>query len=166
MMLMNVGKELIAGTVGSLLIVGLSGYYARSYQERMNRVPAAIPTLQTTPSDSTTPDATMILTKEEIAKHNIPSDCWIIINGSVYTVSAYLTAHPGGAGIIIPYCGTDATAAYDTKGGKGSHSSGAAGDLASLKLGALNQTVNASVAITTPIQGTPRGIQRKREDDD
>jgi cytochrome b involved in lipid metabolism len=54
---------------------------------------------------------------EEIALHNTKADCWLIINSKVYDVSGYLklSAHPGENGTITPYCGKEATQAFDTK---------------------------------------------------
>jgi cytochrome b involved in lipid metabolism len=37
-------------------------------------------------------------------------------------VTSYAQKHPGGVDTIYPYCGKDATEAFITKGGKGSHS--------------------------------------------
>ncbi|KAJ1674841.1 hypothetical protein EV182_002454, partial [Spiromyces aspiralis] len=34
-------------------------------------------------------------TLEEIAKHNKPDDCWVVIHKFVYDVTAYLKFHPG-----------------------------------------------------------------------
>jgi cytochrome b involved in lipid metabolism len=73
------------------------------------------PTLtQTPPSHAkpTTASTTIILTPEEVAKHNKPHDCWIIIDGRVYNVTAYIPHHPAGAKPILKYCGRDATRAF------------------------------------------------------
>ncbi|GAM29320.1 hypothetical protein SAMD00019534_124960, partial [Acytostelium subglobosum LB1] len=37
----------------------------------------------------------MVLTKEEVAKHNSRNDCWIIVHGKVYDVSHFHSLHPG-----------------------------------------------------------------------
>jgi len=72
---------------------------------------------------NTTTTNTSGITSAQFAKHNTASDCWIKINGNAYNMTNYLKAHPGGASAITPYCGKgDATAAFDTKGGQGSHS--------------------------------------------
>lgn len=42
------------------------------------------------------------LTVQEIAKHNLTSDCWLIINNKVYNISGYLGLHPGGVSVISP----------------------------------------------------------------
>ena len=83
------------------------------------------------------------LTLDEIAKHNQPQDCWIIINNQIYGVSDFLTLHPGGAGEITPYCGQDATQAYQTKGGRGNtHSQTANQALGFINLGSVNGQTN------------------------
>lgn len=82
------------------------------------------------------------LTIEEVAKHNTASDCWLLIEGKIYSVASYIAAHPGGAGTIIPTCGTDATKAYNTKNGNDPHSGNAHALLANYYIGDLNQIAN------------------------
>ena len=41
--------------------------------------------------------AEIVKTLAEIAAHNSPSDCWVVIHGQVYDVTEFLTRHPGGA---------------------------------------------------------------------
>ncbi|KAJ6575256.1 FMN-dependent dehydrogenase-domain-containing protein [Mycena capillaripes] len=50
---------------------------------------------------------------EQVAAHNSPTDCWVIIKNSVYDVTDFLQEHPGGAKIILKYAGRDATSAYE-----------------------------------------------------
>ena len=121
-----------------------------------------------TTNTSTTNSPSIILTTATIAKHSTASDCWIIVSSNVYAVSGYLAKHPGGAGQITPYCGKDATAAFATQGGTGSHSSNASADLAALRLGTLGSNtttktitqVNANVGTLTP-----QNNEREDEDD-
>jgi cytochrome b involved in lipid metabolism len=84
--------------------------------------------------------ADTILNLTEIARHNTPADCWLLISNKVYNVTSYLGSHPGGAGTIIPYCGADATLAFATKDIGRPHSSGAAALLTNYYIGDLNQT--------------------------
>jgi cytochrome b involved in lipid metabolism len=82
------------------------------------------------------------LTMDELAKHNNASSCWLLINGKIYDVTSFITAHPGGDTSILNTCGTDATQAYDTKGSRGRpHSSTANDMLQQYYLGDLGQTV-------------------------
>ena len=48
----------------------------------------------------------------EIAKHNTDTDCWIVVDGTVYDITDFAPEHPGGPGIIYKYAGRDATKAY------------------------------------------------------
>jgi len=111
---------------------------------------------------------TVTLSLSEIAKHSTPSDCWIIISGKVYDVTGHLQAHPAGAGSITPYCGQDATAAYDTKGGRGSpHSSFADSTLGPILLGSVGDTVSGQVVQDAQNQTIPNlgGGEEEWEDD-
>lgn len=75
----------------------------------------------TSGSESQTP--TQTYTTAQVAEHSTENDCWIIISNEVYDVTKFIPQHPGGAERIIPYCGKDATTAFATQGGEGSHSS-------------------------------------------
>jgi cytochrome b involved in lipid metabolism len=50
----------------------------------------------------------------EVAKHNKAADCWTIISGQVYDITAYVESgqHPGGPN-VADSCGIDATALFD-----------------------------------------------------
>ena len=55
------------------------------------------------------------ITLAELAKHAAPGNCWMAIRGSVYDLSAYLPTHPSPPDIVLPWCGKEATEAYNTK---------------------------------------------------
>lgn len=55
----------------------------------------------------------MPLDAAEVAKHNTPSSCWIVISGKVYDVTQYLEHHPGGAAILAKQGGRVRTARLD-----------------------------------------------------
>ncbi len=78
------------------------------------------------------PPKSVLLDISEISKHNTQQDCWIIVNSRVYDVTEYLEYHPGGPETIIPYCGKDATYAFQVDK---PHSSKAASLLNSLYVG-------------------------------
>lgn len=110
------------------------------------------------------------LTMTEVAKHNQANDCWQVINNEVYNFTAYLDRHPAGASAMIPYCGQDGTAAYNTKGGRGQdHSAQARSLLGSYVIGPLGQTVAVSQLAPTPAQTNNNpafsGNNREQEDD-
>jgi cytochrome b involved in lipid metabolism len=50
-----------------------------------------------------------VLRPEQVARHHKKSDGWIIIEGLVYDVTAFLAKHPGGPLILRAYLGRDAT---------------------------------------------------------
>lgn len=52
---------------------------------------------------------------EEIAAHDRPEDCWLVIRGNVYDVTPYIPSHPAPRRTITDYCGTDSTQAFETK---------------------------------------------------
>jgi acyl-lipid (8-3)-desaturase len=37
----------------------------------------------------------------DIANHNTPEDCWLIIDNGVYDVSSFVSLHPGGDIITV-----------------------------------------------------------------
>jgi len=86
-------------------------------------------------------------TLAQVATHNSSTDCWIILNKTeVYNVTAFLSIHPAGAGPITPYCGKDATAAFNAVG----HSSGAVSEEATYLVGNLvASTISVAISPTT-----------------
>ncbi|KLU89273.1 hypothetical protein MAPG_08247 [Magnaporthiopsis poae ATCC 64411] len=49
----------------------------------------------------------------EVAKHNSPESCWVVLYGDVYDVTDFVPSHPGGSKIILQLAGRDATEDYD-----------------------------------------------------
>eukprot|EP01013_Petalomonas_cantuscygni_P011458 TRINITY_DN2490_c0_g1_i1.p1 TRINITY_DN2490_c0_g1~~TRINITY_DN2490_c0_g1_i1.p1 ORF type:complete len:593 (+),score=102.37 TRINITY_DN2490_c0_g1_i1:70-1848(+) len=49
----------------------------------------------------------------EVQRHNTPDDCWVVIKGSVYDLTKFHGAHPGGSGPILRAAGTDATEDFE-----------------------------------------------------
>lgn len=50
---------------------------------------------------------------EEVSKHNTPNDCWLIIWGKVYDVSAWVPHHPGG-NMIFVRAGKDSSQLFES----------------------------------------------------
>jgi cytochrome b involved in lipid metabolism len=65
-------------------------------------------TTGTTPGLGTT----VALTAEEVLRHSTATDCWSVIKGEVYDLTAYVKDHPGGAALIKAICGLDGSAAF------------------------------------------------------
>lgn len=106
------------------------------------QTPASTPSTSITPTPSPTlsPEtpapapAGPILTLEEVATHNMPSDCWVAIDGAVYDLTGFVSRHPGGSSRIENICGTDASATFAGQhGGEGRPAT----ELEALKLGPL-----------------------------
>ncbi len=75
-------------------------------------------------------------TMAQVKAHGTPADCWAVINGNVYNLTAWENEHPGGALPIIGICGTDGTAAFD---GQHSEQTRPKDELKSLQIGVLVQ---------------------------
>ncbi|KKY24908.1 putative mitochondrial cytochrome b2 [Phaeomoniella chlamydospora] len=54
-----------------------------------------------------------LLDAAEVAQHNTPESCWVILYGKVYNVTSFLPNHPGGSKIILSLAGKDGTEDYD-----------------------------------------------------
>merc|ERR1712159_489537 len=52
-------------------------------------------------------------TKEEVAKHNNKSSCWVILDDRVLDVTDFLKDHPGGELAILTFAGKDATEEFN-----------------------------------------------------
>ncbi|RME53069.1 hypothetical protein D6783_02995 [Candidatus Woesearchaeota archaeon] len=74
----------------------------------------------------------------DVASHATKEDCWMVIHGNVYDVTAYVSSHPGGPA-ILQGCGKDATDLFETRpmGSGTPHSQGARNTLQSFLIGKL-----------------------------
>jgi len=97
--------------------------------EQTSVVPVDTKTAVTSPSVRAN-----IFTVADIAKHNIRTDCWSTINGSVYDLTSFVDRHPGGAKKIMMICGVDGSGLFDTQH---NGSSVAQASLGLLKIGVL-----------------------------
>jgi len=59
--------------------------------------------------------AEKLYSKAELAKNATAENCWMAIRGGVHNLSAYLPEHPSRPELILPWCGKEATEAYNTK---------------------------------------------------
>jgi cytochrome b involved in lipid metabolism len=95
------------------------------------------------------------LTAAEVLKHSTGTDCWSVIKGEVYDLTAYVKDHPGGANLIKAICGKDGSSSF------ASQHAGAAKPkniLAAFALGPL-------VAGSTLPEATVRGEDEEGDDD-
>ena len=56
-------------------------------------------------------------TLEEIARHIVEEDCYTVIDGKVYNISAFFGKHPGGDQNLLKVCGIDATSIFEQQHG-------------------------------------------------
>jgi cytochrome b involved in lipid metabolism len=101
---------------------------------------------ETTPVEAQESEKTSTtnITTQEVAGHSSESDCWTIIDGSVYDITKYIPRHPGGDEILRA-CGTDGTSLFQQRktssgesvGSGQAHSSNASDLLSDFKKGEL-----------------------------
>lgn len=58
----------------------------------------------------------VLLSPEEVSKHNSQKSCWVIYRGGVYDVTSFLHTHPGGEEILLKNAGCDISEAFDEIG--------------------------------------------------
>jgi len=168
---MNVKNELIIGIIGSVLVVFLTIFFVGQYKNQQDQFKKNPQNKIASQASDLSQNIDTTLTVGEVSKHGSEGDCWLIINNAVYDATQYLNLHPGGKNRITSYCGQNATSAYSTLGGKGSHSAIADGELEKLKIGQLNETVNVTetnIRIQNDIKliNSSGRNEREIEDDD
>ncbi|KAL2736937.1 cytochrome b5-like isoform X5 [Vespula squamosa] len=52
------------------------------------------------------------ISMDEVAWHDTPNNCWIIIHDYVYDCTELLKTHPGGQDVLLEYAGRDATLSF------------------------------------------------------
>ena len=77
------------------------------------------------------------LSLAEVARHSSAEDCWMVITGTVYNFTAYLPEHPSKPSFILPWCGREASEAYQTKTRGRAHSPQANQALAAFAIGLI-----------------------------
>jgi len=54
-----------------------------------------------------------VISMEEVALHNKPTDCWVVLCGKVYDLTDFHSSHPGGSKLITDVAGMDATLLFE-----------------------------------------------------
>ncbi len=112
------GKAAITVAVGEKEIQGevVRGAYVAP---TVTATPTPTPTVTATPtptvSATPTPTPTPVVTGYTMAQvraNNTAKSCWTAIDGYVYNLTNWISAHPGGSGAILFLCGTDGTNAF------------------------------------------------------
>lgn len=74
---------------------------------------SAKPTATPSTTPSVTPSPTQAgYTMADVKKANTRAKCWSAIDGNVYDLTAWISAHPGGASAITFLCGIDGSNAF------------------------------------------------------
>lgn len=97
------------------------GEVVRGELIKSSPTPTQTPTPTATPTKTPTnsnPMPTSSATKssgytlEMVKQNNSAASCWTIIDGYVYDLTKWISAHPGGAGAIRSLCGIDGSVAF------------------------------------------------------
>jgi cytochrome b involved in lipid metabolism len=107
----------------------------------------------------------LVLSAQEVAKHNSASDCWSVVNGNVYNLTSYIQSHPGGQSVIKNICGKDGSAAFTNQHNKDGKPNSV---LKSFYLGALGATISAdasSAVIAPPASGNGEEEEEEEEEE-
>lgn len=141
-------RRIIILVISIIIIVSGVFLLARANNDKEVKTSNAAQTVQAQSQEVSQPKEVnkndVSLSKAEVEKHNSASDCWTIIDGSVYDITTYVPRHPGGDEILRA-CGADGSTLFNqrqtTSGesvGSGSpHSSSAESQLEKFKLGKL-----------------------------
>jgi cytochrome b involved in lipid metabolism len=133
-----VGYVAVILAIAALVISYLAGHSGAkaSWEKRIN------PVSQVTDSSGTATDNSgpIELSMNSVAQRNTPANCWAVVSNQVYNLTAYITAHPGGAVNITNLCGTDATAAFANEHGQSAKPNTA---LKSFVIGTLGTTIES-----------------------
>ncbi|MCB9765065.1 MAG: cytochrome b5 domain-containing protein [Alphaproteobacteria bacterium] len=82
----------------------------------------------------------LTLTTAEVARHDTPTNCWMVIEGQVYDLTDWVGAHPGGDEILRG-CGKDASWFFEHRDLEGGHSEAARRILEGYRLGAVGDEI-------------------------
>jgi cytochrome b involved in lipid metabolism len=130
----------LAGMALTVTVAALVGYGAWTLAEDDESVPA--PPVEGAPAAADPDD--VVLTREQVAQHGTPDDCWTIVDDDVFDITTFLGSHPGGQ-VITEACGIDATELFEDRerrdgsevGSGEGHSDDAEDQLEDLQIGVL-----------------------------
>lgn len=52
---------------------------------------------------------------EDVSKHAVEKDAWMVIEGFVHDITDFLVEHPGGKDILMDHLGKDSTDAFNSE---------------------------------------------------
>jgi hypothetical protein len=116
------GKSAITLGVGDREVPGevvRGAYVAPTVSATPTPTPTVTATPTPTPTVSSTPTPTPVVTPSptgytmaQVRANNTAKSCWTAIDGYVYNLTNWISAHPGGSGAIMFLCGTDGSNAF------------------------------------------------------
>jgi cytochrome b involved in lipid metabolism len=95
-------RKIIYIIVG-LLVLGAGGFFV--YEQKVEK---DLNDFVANKDNQVSVASTSVYTMSEVALHANKSDCWMVIENSVYNVTTFVDKHPGGE-VILEGCGKDAT---------------------------------------------------------
>jgi cytochrome b involved in lipid metabolism len=137
--------------VGLIILVGIGAYFITSSTTSEQNLSEQDQTTNTNTTIQPAPDNNgqnaelETYTSSQVSEHDKKDDCWTIINGLVYDITAYVPRHPGGDE-ILDACGQDSTRLFTQRktadgeriGSGTPHSSSASNQLQSYLIGKLS----------------------------
>jgi cytochrome b involved in lipid metabolism len=133
----SISVLLAIATLVFTVLVGHSGAEA-TWKEKIN--PPAQSQSQTQIEQNTDTNSKIILSLEEVSKHNTENDCWTVVNNEVYNLTSYVMLHPGGVANIKNLCGLDGTSAFSAQHGQEGRPNN---QLREFNIGQLNQELTS-----------------------
>jgi cytochrome b involved in lipid metabolism len=160
-----IGYLAVILAITALVISYLAGHSGAkaSWEKRINPVSQVTDSSGTAtnslPAENSGP---IELSMTTVAQKNTPENCWAVVSNNVYNLTAYITAHPGGAANITNLCGTDATAAFTNEHGQSDKPNTA---LKSFAIGALGSTID-SLPTPVPVVGNQNTTEEEEEENE
>jgi cytochrome b involved in lipid metabolism/uncharacterized membrane protein len=90
-------------------------------------------------------------TLDQVKAHATPADCWSVVAGTVYNLTAWIPRHEGGQAVIKAMCGIDGTAAFAGQHGTQGEPNQALKRFAIGTLGSGQQTATTAPSATRTI---------------
>jgi len=130
----EVGSTGFAGPMGRLIAILFTAFVIlfmfgamRSFVNRQRPLSTDL----TAYTGGTPAKVARTVSQRELMAHNAESKCWVVYKNRVYDVTEFLSKHPGGKRVIIPYAGNDITTSFNNVG----HSSDALNLLSTFLVG-------------------------------
>jgi cytochrome b involved in lipid metabolism len=156
----SISVLLAIATLVFTVLVGHSGAEA-TWKEKIN--PPAQSQAKPVNEQNTDTNSKIILSIEEVAKHNTENDCWTIVNNEVYNLTSYVMLHPGGVANIKNLCGLDSTSAFTSQHGMERRPNK---ELSEFKIGQLNQELTSVPDVAAQINQQENYNKENEGDDD